>query len=292
MKPVDKTLWDNFKGAIQGPFSFISVGDGPKDTKRFVVAGQNNKTYNLSLRPAKVHVVGVDIVGYSRRSSEAQLILTGLLFARVEATVNLLRQVGWIQAAQPQVSIPLGDGAMLVFDGQETLASSLAFVYCLNMWIEDLNRQYLYRPTSTEFEASQPYPVLPIHCRYVLNTGEVFYIKDINGVDNAVGEALVRCARIAASSKGAHFLVDAEVMGEIGANGGIDGVRHRGDPWDWQQSLYTALMPETKVKSAVLRFYNVFGKYRNARLLEVQHADPNSGPVYNIGSHDVSTIIV
>lgn len=291
LKAVDKKLWDNLKGALRGRFTFRSVDSGPDDTVVFGVEDDAKNSFALSLRPQKVHVVGIDIVGYSKRSPEAQLLLTGLLFTRIEATVSLLRQVGWLTATQPRLSIPLGDGGMFIFDDEASLQGSLAFIYCLNMWVELLNRQYIHSATSTQFEKDQPYPVLPIKCRYALNTGNVMYMQDVNGADNAVGDGLVRCARILAASKGAHFLVDAAVMSEIDAQGGIDGVDHLGDPWSWNQNFHTALMADVQVKSASLRFYNVFGKYDASRLLAAQgEQNPQGGATFSIGSHDVTSI--
>src|SRR4051812_40846316 len=127
LKPVDEKLWENLKGALKGKFTFRSVKPGPHDTIIFGVRDGADE-YNLSLRPKKVHVVGVDVVGYSKRSDEAQLLLTGLLFQRVESTVTLLRQIGWLQQSQPRISIPLGDGAMFVFDDDaDSLQSAFAF---------------------------------------------------------------------------------------------------------------------------------------------------------------------
>lgn len=289
MKTVDETLWENWDGALKEKFA-IAGFTRTDQVATFTVRGDDGTDWNLPVRPTSVHVVGIDIVGYSKRSSEGQLLLTSFLFNRIDSTIKMLRKIGWLATTQPPVSIPLGDGAMLVFDGVSSVQFALGFIFCLNMWIEDLNRHHLYSATTQEFESAQPHPVLPLHCRFVLNGGEVIYIKDVNKNDNAIGPALVTNARILAASKGAHFLVDALVMNELNTLGGIDGIQTIGAPVNWTQSLYTALMPETKVKSAPLKFYNVFGKYGNAPLLKVLNSPAVGSATYNVGSHDVTSI--
>lgn len=81
-------------------------------------------------------------------------------------------------------------------------------------------------------------------------------------------------------------------MDDFGQEGGIDGVVRQGDPWNWEQSLHSALMPETKVKTTTIRFYNVFGKYRPVRLMQAAGANDGDVATYNIGSHDISTIVL
>jgi hypothetical protein len=64
---IDKQLWETFKGALTGQFTFTSVSSGPAGARAYNVQGGGN-SFSMSLRSHNVHVVGVDIAGYSKRS--------------------------------------------------------------------------------------------------------------------------------------------------------------------------------------------------------------------------------
>ncbi len=294
MKGVDEQLWKNFRGALSGNGVIRSIGSAAPGTKTYGFEDASGQGWSLSVRTRTSYVLGIDIVGYSRRSQDAQLFLTTWVFEIIKAAVEQLRKIGWLPADQPSVLISTGDGAMLVWDDPAYLQFAMAMLFCVNMWIEDITRRYAGRGVAESLNRSQPYPILPIHCRYVLAKGEIIPMLGLDGSPNGVGTALVTCARLLAASKGAHLLVQSEVMDDLDQHGGIEGVRAQGEPWDWHQSFHCALMSEASVKTAKLRFYNVFGKYRPVPLytkLGLSREDVEGAPTYNIGSHDVSTIV-
>ena len=293
MKQVDKDLWKSLSDALGKKGTITGIQSGDAGAQSFDYENDAD-TWSLSIRPRPCYILGIDIVGYSRRSLEGQLLLTTWLFSIIQSSINSLRGIGWISGTQPIALIPTGDGALIVIDDTTQLGGAAALIYHVQMWVEDINRSHMARGVSRSFNASQPYPVTPIHCRYVLAKGQTVPIAGLNGEDNAVGPGLVTCARILAASKGAQFLVHSEVMDDFNVQCGIDGVQREGDPWDWSQSLHCALMPEKSVKSARLSFYNVFGKFKPVALLTRRGATEKEAlgaSWYNLGSHDVSTII-
>lgn len=293
MEQVDEDLWKGFSDALGKKGTITSIQPAGGGTRTFGFSNDVD-TWSLSIRSRTCYILGIDIVGYSRRSLEGQLLLTTWLFSIIQSSINNLCSIHWIPGTQPSVLIPTGDGALIVIDGTAYLGTATALIYHVQMWVEDINRNHMARGVSRSFNAAQPYPVTPIHCRYVLAKGETVPIAGLNDADNAVGPGLVTCARILAASKGAHFLVHSEVMDDFDAQWGIDGVQRQGDPWNWSQSLHCALMPEKSVKSARLSFYNVFGKFKPIALMMRKGAskeDAHGAPWYNLGSHDVSTII-
>lgn len=293
MEQVDKDLWNGFSDALGKKGTITDIQPARGGARTFVFQDDSG-TWSLSIRPRTCYILGIDIVGYSRRSLDGQLLLTTWLFSIIQSSITNLRNMGWILGNQPSVLIPTGDGALIVIDDTAHLGTAAALIYHVQMWVEDINRNHMARGVSRSFNAAQQYPVTPIHCRYVLAKGETVPIAGLNGADNAVGPGLVTCARILAASKGAHFLVHSDVMDDFDAQGGVDGVQRQGDPWNWSQSLHCALMPEKSVKSARLSFHNLFGKFKPVALLMNRGAskeDALGAPWYNLGSHDVSTII-
>lgn len=293
MRPVDKKLWQGFSDALGSNGTITGIQPAAAGARTFTFV-DTASSWSLPVRPQTGYIIGIDVVGYSRRSIDGQLLVTTWLFSIIESAIRNLRSIGWIPPNQPSVLIPTGDGALMVIDDTAHLGAAAAILYHVQMSLEDINRNHMARGVSRTFNETQPYPVIPIQCRFVLAKGLTVPITGPNGADNAVGPGLVTCARILAASKGSHYLVHAEVMDDFNALCGIDGVQSRGDPWDWSQSLHCALLPEKSVKSARLSFYNVFGKFAPMALLMklgVRKKKGGRAPLYNLGSHDVSTII-
>ena len=302
----DKELWENFSEALKKEGVVTSIKNEGKEEIVFEFSN-GDESWNASIRPRTSYIVGIDIVSYSARSAEGQLILTALLFYLIQSSIRHLRCIDWIQKTESSVLlIPTGDGALIVFDdlscdnlscddpGCDDLCYAAALIYCVQMWVEDINRNLMGRGVSFSVNELQGFPITPIHCRYVLAKGITVPIRGLNNERNAVGPGLVKCARILAASKGAHFLVAADVMDDFNSQGGIDGVSQLGDPWHWSQSLHCALMPEKTVKKETVCFYNVFGKFSPVALMKkmgLSPADSKEAALYNIGSHDVSTIV-
>ena len=291
MRELDKELWNRFRQVIDGNYVLTDI-TATEDCRAYTMKGEDDQLWILPLRPKAAYILGLDVVGYSRRSIDGQLFLTSYLYAIVEQSVAHLRLRNWMPGTQPCVMIPTGDGAMLVFDDTIHLQFMSALLYHINMMIEDINRHYLHRGVAAGLDRDQDFPILPLHCRYAIAKGDVIHMEGLDGVNNAVGPGLVTCARILAASKGAHLLVQSDVMDDFDREGGIDGVARQGDPWNWEQSLHSALMPETKVKATTVRFYNVFGKYRPVHLMRAAGSTDDDVATYNIGSHDVSTIVL
>jgi len=293
MRKVDEELWKGFGKAVTSKGTITGAKPVPGGTT-YSFRDEAGQDWNLSLRPRTAYVIGIDTVGYSRRSLNGQLLLTTWLFSIIQRSIENLRNINWIPNSQPCVLIPTGDGAMIVIDDDARLDVATALIYHVQMWVEDINRRHLGQKVSSKFNKSQPYPIVPIQCRYALAKGEIILMKGLNKELNTVGPGMVTCARILAASKGAHFLVEAEVQDDYDALGGIDGVQQQGDPWNWWQRLHSALMPEKKVKTATLTFYNVFGKFKPGPLIVRtggSRGDAEGVPWYNLGSHDVSTIV-
>ena len=96
---------------------------------------------------------------------------------------------------------------------------------------------------------------------------------------------LESCARILSASKGAHLLVQDEVIRELLAHGGINEVSTLGDPWNWEQRLHTARLKEMKIKSGTFAFYNVFERtqrhpflLRHVRVIWPSQASKGAAP--------------
>lgn len=291
MKPVDKLLWLNFQAAVAARASLVSIQKG-KDAITYVVRSKEGNQWDLSLRATDAHVVGLDVVRYSHRSQDGQLFLTTWLFQLIAAAIMKLRMIQWIGDDQADLAISLGDGAMLVLDKEGSLGAAMALVYLINMWSEEMNRNYIGQMVDPSVEEQQPYPILPMQCRFVVVKGKIIHTEDISSRPNAVGQALVTCSRLLAASKGSHFLIHADVMKELDQKGGIDGAAKLGGLWDWEQSMHVSQMAEKSIKARQLCFYNVFGKYSPRGPMVAAGVSPAAGCArYNIGSHDVTTLV-
>lgn len=193
MKNLDKELWEKFQKVIADNYVLTNV-KVTSNCRTYVMQDKDGQSWNLSLRPKNAYILGLDAVGYSRRSIDGQLFLTTYLYTIIKQSVAHLRQLKWMPGNQPCVVIPAGDGAMLVFDDTIYLQFVLAILLHVNMMIEDINRNYLHRRVAAGLNRKQDYPILPLHCRYVLAKGEVIHMKELDGANNAVGPGLVTCA--------------------------------------------------------------------------------------------------
>lgn len=294
---VDDKLWKNWLDTMGVPGEIKTAERNANGISFEFIDDESGTSWNLPLRSQRKYTVGVDLVGFSQRSTEGQLLLTAVLFSRLDSTLRLLRQVGWV-GSDPSAVIPTGDGALLVFD---SFNGAFATILTLHMFLSDVTLGRWCR-VAPAVEPEGQMRALPFEVRYALASGELVPIKDVNRQKNYVGEGLVRVARVLAASKGAHFLVDERVMAECLARGGINATAD--EECDWSQQFHVSRMSERKVKASCYTFYNVFGFFRPTGLMR-RKADVDIPDVerrqwaygfadtaqeYEIGSHDVSAI--
>jgi hypothetical protein len=285
IEETDRRLWDTFDTSLDSDPQIANIFEQEKEIL-FEEIDAGGQSWSLPIRKKIAYVVGVDIQGYSRRSNCGQLTLTAILSLRHGMSYSLLRQLNWIGSNEPQISIPTGDGALILF---ESWPNALAYILAMQWHLETVNRN-IDRSFNWRTQCDSQYNLLPIHVRFALAKGNVMIFNDPNCLWNAVGNGMVTCARLLAASSGHHFFIDADCMNEIMQQGGINDVSQSIPSLNWEQSFHTALLPEKKIKSGTFSFYNVFGTYSNKNAL-LAIPQPSVEPItIEIGSHDVSTI--
>src|SRR5258708_1834977 len=128
MSKIDEELWKGFGKAVTGKGTITGAEPVPGGTT-YSFRDESGLDWNLSLRPKIAYVIGLDTVGYSRRSLDGQLLLTTWLFSIIRRSIEHLRNIGWISNSQPCVLIPTGDGAMIVIDDDTLLQVATALIY-------------------------------------------------------------------------------------------------------------------------------------------------------------------
>lgn len=288
-KSVDDQLWENWKASVRHMrVTGVDINSKPGVTV-FTAMTDEHHAWQLSLRRKRRYVVGIDVVDYSRRSDEGRLYLTTIIFASIESALALLTSVGWTSSVPSDQVLPTGDGAFVLFD---TWHEAFAFIMCLQMFIEDVNRG----PDAgvDRSFAGDEFPYLPCEVRYALAVGNAYTVASPRGRD-FVGSSLVTAARILGASSGAHLLVDDEVMSEIIEYGGINEVGRYFEECAWNQRFHLARMPSAQVKAQTVHFWNVFGLYdvialqtRVAKHREARF--PVDSRTYAVGSHNVGAL--
>lgn len=273
----------------------------------------------LGLLPCvKVITVGLDIREYSRRQPEQQLFLTMCLHAAINRAIDLLRRSGMVSGDEPRVIVQTGDGAMVVFASvsgshpafhmdrysrpedakkfaREKYATELrnlprvaeqafSFVFAMNCLLENDNRRQGFdvRPVA----GSPSVMVFPVSVRYAMSYGNVLFLSDVNGALNCVGRGMITCYRILTTDHGNHFLIEENLLRALDPFGGVNGIAGG----VWGQQLHWAMLQETKVKSSIVRYADVFGFHSDGPLLAVQGRHLAPGWQFQIGSHDVGTL--
>lgn len=285
-----EVLWKSWKEAVSSQATLTNV-QKDKATTVFTMSDGKHPPWVLSLPRYRRYSLGLDIVGFTKRSPEGQLYLAAALLVAVDAARDLLRSIHWLGTNEPDVAIPLGDGAILLF---ETWEQAIAMMFAINMFIEDMNRG---STGGIDRKVDAEHHILPWEVRYAVALGDVGKIS-AEGRPNAIGPGVSNCARILSASKGAHLLIQDEVMRQLNEVGGINELQ---GPCAWSQELHAARLPDRQVKSETFGFYNVFGAYTSEKLLaarkeaqakkrNISKGERDPGRRYAIGSHDVATI--
>lgn len=270
-------LWSSFKDSVGKRLEVEDILSDAGGALGITVKDDSGVSWNTPVRYEEKHILGFDVVSYSKRSDDGRLLISTAILCALEKAVEELKKSNLI-ANSPEAYVFTGDGAFIV---THTLVESLAIVLATNLIISEYNAHWI---VADKISAGNE-PILPILCRYCLASGKVFAIRDMNNQKNVLGDGIVRASRILSASKGHHFLIDVRVMSEILGKGGFNNI----DPNnDWGQAFYSAKMLPVTVKLDKFEFYNVFGKY--CPVTFAQNFGISNCLTYEIGSHDTASL--
>ena len=255
---LDDVLWQSFEPHIYKNLDIMNVSN---NGETLIFEFDNNEfPGGRSSTSLKIHnfvtTLGIDIMKYSQGSTHERLISSVKLYAFIENTINWFKRKRPDLGVEPEVIIPTGDGALLVFKMHaKSIIEAVQFLLILNL------RSYVHNIDVPPVGSKVPIVHIPI--RFALGCGNAIFIRDVNDNKNVVGDTIINCSRILSFDEGKHFLIDKTTADCLIQNFGTleDGINNAIQMLFRDFSVDIDGPYEKERKDVLYQFYNIKGTY-------------------------------
>lgn len=256
-KDIDEILGNNFQEIINRNLDIVDVHI---DRNKIIIEFYNEDSKKpMGASSLLIHnyvtTLGIDIVGYSKGNVYEKVVSSAKLFAFINQTIDWFRRKRPDLSQGPEVIIPTGDGAFLVFKMHaKSVMEAIQFSLILNLRLHIHNTDV--PPVGGRVN------IVRIPLRFTLACGDAVFISDVNNNKNVLGDSVINCSRILSLDTEAHFLIDEQSascltsLGELkeGIDMSVNGLF--GDFRDTISGPY-----RREIKSCTFEFYNLEFNY-------------------------------
>ncbi len=263
MQKLDDSLWQSFS-----QHKNLRIMNVSNDGKKLICEFENDRApEGISRASFIIHnyvtTLGIDIMGYSQGNIYERLISSVKLYVFIAETIAWFKKNRPDLTMGPEVIIPTGDGALLVFKMHaKSIMEAIQFSLILNLHscIHNID----IPPVGSNVE------IVNIPLRFALGCGNAIFIRDVNDNKNVVGDTIINCSRILSFDEDTHFLIDETatnclIQNFVTPKDGInESVQRLFEDFDVSiDGPY-----EKEKKSVLYRFYNVKLRYSLNSLLD------------------------